>query len=64
MKVDFVVLGNHEFDYSPKETKKRIEESNFKWLGTNVLDPGIFFFLYLQPIGKIDKYLREYFLMK
>ncbi|PRP78623.1 hypothetical protein PROFUN_13476 [Planoprotostelium fungivorum] len=38
MEVDYVVLGNHEFDYGPNETRDRIKESNFKWFGSNVFD--------------------------
>lgn len=38
MGVDFVVLGNHEFDFGPKVVKDRIAESNFLWLGGNVYD--------------------------
>lgn len=38
MEVDYVVLGNHEFDYGPKATVDRIKESKFKWFGSNVFD--------------------------
>lgn len=38
MKVDFVVLGNHEFDFGPKIVKERMAESNFLWFGANVYD--------------------------
>jgi 5'-nucleotidase / UDP-sugar diphosphatase len=34
---DVAVLGNHEFDFGPEVLAKRIEESDFPWLGTNVL---------------------------
>lgn len=35
---DYVVLGNHEFDYGREILQSRITESNFRWLGANVLD--------------------------
>ena len=34
---DIAVLGNHEFDFGPDVAAQRIEESDFPWLGTNVL---------------------------
>jgi 5'-nucleotidase / UDP-sugar diphosphatase len=36
---DVAVLGNHEFDFGPELVAQRIEESDFPWLGTNVLGP-------------------------
>ena len=36
---DVAVLGNHEFDFGPEVAAQRIEESEFPWLGTNVLGP-------------------------
>jgi 5'-nucleotidase/UDP-sugar diphosphatase len=36
--IDVAVLGNHEFDFGPEVLAQRIEESDFPWLGTNVLD--------------------------
>ena len=36
--VNYVVLGNHEFDFGPKVLASRIEESRFRWLGANVKD--------------------------
>ena len=35
--VDYVCLGNHEFDHGEEELKKRIKESKFKWLNSNIL---------------------------
>ncbi len=35
--VDLVVFGNHEFDIKEHELQERINESEFEWLGTNVL---------------------------
>jgi 2',3'-cyclic-nucleotide 2'-phosphodiesterase (5'-nucleotidase family) len=37
LKVDVAVPGNHEFDFGPEVAAKRIGESKFPWLGTNVL---------------------------
>ncbi len=34
---DVAVPGNHEFDFGPGIAAQRIGESNFPWLGTNVL---------------------------
>jgi 2',3'-cyclic-nucleotide 2'-phosphodiesterase (5'-nucleotidase family) len=36
--VDVAVFGNHEFDFGPEVMAERIAESDFPWLGTNVLD--------------------------
>ncbi len=38
LPVDMVVFGNHEFDRGPEVTAKRIADSTFSWLGTNVVD--------------------------
>lgn len=38
LKIDLAVLGNHEFDYGTEQLKKRIAESNFKWLASNIID--------------------------
>jgi len=35
--MDVAVPGNHEFDFGPEVAAQRIGESNFPWLGTNVL---------------------------
>ena len=34
---DIAVLGNHEFDFGPEITAERVAESDFPWLGTNVI---------------------------
>ncbi len=34
--VDVATLGNHEFDYGPQELQKRLAESQFPWVITNV----------------------------
>ncbi|MDX2029933.1 MAG: hypothetical protein SF339_04635 [Blastocatellia bacterium] len=36
--LDYAVLGNHEFDFGNVMLLKRMSESKFKWLGTNVID--------------------------
>jgi 2',3'-cyclic-nucleotide 2'-phosphodiesterase (5'-nucleotidase family) len=38
MKVDYVAVGNHEFDYGPLQLKRRVKESKFDWIATNVLE--------------------------
>ncbi len=35
--LDVVTFGNHEFDLKEKELQKRLNESNFTYIGTNVL---------------------------
>ncbi|MDZ7900503.1 MAG: bifunctional metallophosphatase/5'-nucleotidase [Arcicella sp.] len=46
---DWVGLGNHEFDLDEEDLQKRINESNFNWLASNVLQnkKGN-----LEPFGK------------
>jgi 2',3'-cyclic-nucleotide 2'-phosphodiesterase (5'-nucleotidase family) len=39
LDTDVAVLGNHEFDFGPEVAAQRIAESDFPWLGTNVLGP-------------------------
>lgn len=34
--VEWVVFGNHEFDYDQADLQNRLNESNFQWLGANV----------------------------
>jgi 5'-nucleotidase len=36
--LDYSVLGNHEFDIRTSELLDRIKESEFTWLGSNVID--------------------------
>ncbi len=36
--VDYATLGNHEFDFGIDVLKQRIQESNFTWLTSNILD--------------------------
>lgn len=36
--LDYSVFGNHEFDYGDAVLLERMKESNFKWLGANVVN--------------------------
>ncbi|MFN0088388.1 MAG: bifunctional metallophosphatase/5'-nucleotidase [Blastocatellia bacterium] len=36
--LDYAVLGNHEFDFGNEILLKRMAESKFTWLGSNVID--------------------------
>jgi 2',3'-cyclic-nucleotide 2'-phosphodiesterase (5'-nucleotidase family) len=36
MNVDLVAFGNHEFDLSQKDLQKRLNESQFPWISSNV----------------------------
>jgi 5'-nucleotidase len=36
--LDYSVFGNHEFDIKTNELLDRMKESNFTWLGSNVID--------------------------
>ena len=36
--VDYATLGNHEFDFGLAVLKQRIQESDFTWLTSNILD--------------------------
>ena len=38
MSFDVVAFGNHEFDIPKKDLQKRINESNFPWISSNVFD--------------------------
>jgi 5'-nucleotidase / UDP-sugar diphosphatase len=38
LKIDLAIPGNHEFDFGTEELKKRIGESNFSWLASNIID--------------------------
>jgi 2',3'-cyclic-nucleotide 2'-phosphodiesterase (5'-nucleotidase family) len=38
--LDVAVLGNHEFDFGPDVLRRRIAESHFPWLASNVLEPN------------------------
>jgi 5'-nucleotidase len=36
--LDYSTFGNHEFDFGPDVLRQRVAESNFRWLGANVID--------------------------
>ena len=36
MKFDLVAFGNHEFDLDEEDLQKRLDESNFQWIGGNI----------------------------
>ncbi|CAH0475163.1 unnamed protein product [Peronospora belbahrii] len=36
--IEYVVLGNHEFDFGADELKARMQDSSAKWFGSNVRD--------------------------
>lgn len=38
LKFDYVVTGNHEFDYGDDVLKGCISQSNFGWLGSNIFE--------------------------
>ena len=37
-RLDYAVLGNHEFDFGDAVLRERMKESRFVWLGSNVFD--------------------------
>lgn len=52
--LDAAVLGNHEFDFGPEVLRRRIAESKFAWLATNVMEADG------SPFDKAEAYvLRE-----
>lgn len=61
--VDLVVYGNHEFDIKEQELQGRMNESDFAWLGTNVLqvkkDSTIVGGKYLVPFQKEKNGIKE-----
>ncbi|MBT7426065.1 MAG: bifunctional metallophosphatase/5'-nucleotidase, partial [Flavobacterium sp.] len=38
MSFDVVAFGNHEFDIPKKDLQKRMDESNFPWISSNVFN--------------------------
>ena len=38
MKFDLVAFGNHEFDLKKSDLQKRLNESQFEWISSNVLE--------------------------
>lgn len=60
--VDVVAFGNHEFDVEENELQARLNESNFQWLGTNVLHVKKTFAgeLVLEPFYKLKNGKPEF----
>ncbi|MFN3851249.1 MAG: bifunctional metallophosphatase/5'-nucleotidase [Spirosomataceae bacterium] len=56
--IDWVCLGNHEFDISEADLQERINESKFNWINTNALQNkgGN-----LEPFGKIVNGVKQPF---
>ncbi len=58
--VDVVAFGNHEFDLKYEDLQKRIDESEFEWLATNVLRrQGDRLVPFHANYGDFDYYLPE-----
>jgi 2',3'-cyclic-nucleotide 2'-phosphodiesterase (5'-nucleotidase family) len=57
--VDWVCLGNHEFDIPEADLQDRLNESKFNWLITNALQnkKGVY-----EPFGKIQNEVKKPFL--
>lgn len=53
--VDYVTFGNHEFDISSSLLNKRINESAFTWVNSNVWNAYQTPFLKLKSDGSIEK---------
>jgi 2',3'-cyclic-nucleotide 2'-phosphodiesterase (5'-nucleotidase family) len=59
--VDFVTFGNHEFDLDLEDLQKRIDESGFKWISTNVKETGPNGFLpFARKSGAVEEAFPEY----
>src|SRR5690349_2444079 len=52
--LDVAAFGNHEFDFGPAVLTRRIGESRFPWLATNVLDRATG-----RPFGGAQRSLRR-----
>lgn len=50
MGVDLVAFGNHEFDIKENELQDRLNQSEFEWLGTNIMR---------QKKDRIEPFYRE-----
>lgn len=40
METDYVTIGNHDLDFGSENLKRRIAQSRFKWMASNVLENG------------------------
>jgi 5'-nucleotidase len=50
--LDYAVLGNHEFDFGDEILVERMKESQFVWLGSNVIDRRTG-----KPFNKMPQYV-------
>lgn len=55
MDYDFSTIGNHEFDFSINELKKRINEADYEYLSANT---------YYRANGKIADFVKPYAMKK
>jgi 2',3'-cyclic-nucleotide 2'-phosphodiesterase (5'-nucleotidase family)/inosine-uridine nucleoside N-ribohydrolase len=56
MELDIATLGNHEFDFGSEVLRQRMDQADWDWVVTNVLDAATG-----QPMGGAAPYLvREY----
>lgn len=56
MDFDLVTFGNHEFDLDEEDLQKRLDESNFQWISSNIsrkTESGTIPFTVNRDIGKI-----------
>lgn len=59
--IDLVTFGNHEFDISLPSLQKRINESSFEWISSNVLqngEDGLMHRFYQERSGQ-KRYLKD-----
>jgi len=54
--LDLATLGNHEFDFGPAVLARRMAESRFAWVSTNVIDVATG-----RPVGGARRWLRRDF---
>ena len=54
LRVDLVVLGNHEFDFGPEVVKERMAESTFQWLASNAFDTECKYFTGPKQTAIVD----------
>lgn len=65
MDLDIVAFGNHEFDIPEEDLQKRINESTFEWLATNIQQVcGSKEYPFYQEIGGKKRFLPETKIMK
>jgi 5'-nucleotidase / UDP-sugar diphosphatase len=63
MNFDLVAFGNHEFDLSPTDLQKRLNESKFNWVSANVLyKQGDSISLFYKEIAGKKEYVNDTFI--